>query len=248
MKNYAKTAKKIRRQVLDMVYKAQSSHIGSNFSCVDILTVLYENKKKEDEIIISKGWVAATVYALLAHKKIIPETDIATYCQDNSKYIGLLEPTVTGVKCAGGSMGYGLPFSVGFALARKIKGERGKVYCLLSDGELAIGTTWESLLIARQHKLDNLVVIVDDNGLQAMGSTEKILNTHIPFKHETVDGHDFNELEKVLSTDWFRGSDVPHIVNAITVKGKGVSFMENNNLYHYKMLTKEEYEQAKKEL
>lgn len=253
--NYEKIAKEIRLQVLDMVFKAQSSHIGSNFSCIDILTVLYENKKEEDEIIVSKGWVAASVYALLAHTGVIPAEDLNTYCGPDSRYIGLLEPTVEGVKVAGGSMGYGLPFGVGFAISKKIKGEKGRVYVLMSDGEQAIGTTWESALIAAQHKLDNLIVIVDNNGFQAMGKTEEVIDlgnlldkwNSFNWEGWEINGHDFDSLENAL-INRVKVMEAPSVVIANTVKGKGVSFMENNNLYHYKNLSQEEHDMAKKEL
>lgn len=253
MPNYSDIANEIRLTVLEMLYKAQTSHIGSNFSCVDILTVLYENKKEEDEIIISKGWVAATVYALLARKGIIPASDLERYCQPDSSYIGLLEPTVTGVKCAGGSMGYGLPFGVGFALSKKIKKEAGKVYVLMSDGEQAIGTTWESALIAAHHKLDNLVVIVDNNGFQAMGANEEVLKIQpltdkwlsLGWSVWNIDGHDYKQIENYTKLSL---QILPICIIAETIKGKGVSFMENNNNYHYLNLSQADYENAKKEL
>jgi transketolase len=253
MTDYAKIAKEIRLTVLEMLYKAQTSHIGSNFSCVDILTVLYENKKEEDEIIISKGWVAATVYALLARRGTIPRESLETYCQPDSPYIGLLEPTVKGVKCAGGSMGYGLPFGVGFSLAKRIKGEKGKVYVLMSDGEQAIGTTYESALIASHHHLDNLVVIVDNNGFQAMGKVADVLGI-VPLQEKwltfgwdsrIIDGHHYGQIETAV---YQLGHKNPHCIIANTIKGKGVSFMENENKWHYLNIDKESYERAKAEL
>ena len=188
--NYKQKALEIRKTVLRLIHQAQTSHIGSNFSCIDILTVLYnianidkDLKEDRDRIVISKGWVAATIYALLAEKGIIPKEDLETYCKDGSKYIGLVEPYVRGIEAAGGSMGFGLPFAVGFALAKKLKNEKGKAFVLMSDGEMQIGTTWESALIASQHKLDNLFVIVDANELQAMGKVEGILNIE-PLKNK----------------------------------------------------------------
>jgi len=260
--NYKKISNEVRKKVLEMIYKAQTSHIGSNFSCIDILTVIFEKanldrnlKEDRDRIVVSKGWVAAAMYVFLARKGIIPEKDLDTYCQEGSRYIGLAEPNVRGVEAAGGSMGFGLPFGVGFALAKKIKKEAGRVFVVMSDGEMDCGTTWESALIAAHNKLDNLLVIIDANGLQAMGRTEEVLNIEpLRNKWETfgweareIDGHNFEQIEKALSVP-IAQSEKPLVVIARTIKGKGVSFMENNNLYHYKAPSEQEYQKALEEL
>ncbi len=260
--NYKKMALETRKTVLRLIYQAQTSHIGSNFSCIDILTVLYNIanvdkylKEDRDRIVVSKGWVAAAIYALLAEKGIIPKEDLETYCKEGSKYIGLVEPYVRGIEAAGGSMGFGLPFGAGFALAKKIKKEKGKVFVLMGDGEMDIGTTWESALIAAHHNLDNLLVVVDFNGLQAMGKVKEILNVE-PLKDKwtafgwevlEIDGHNFKEIEKALitpSTD----EGKPIVIIAKTIKGKGWKRAENNNLFHYKAPSREEYEEALDEL
>lgn len=249
--DYKTLAKEARLRVLDLVYKAQSSHIGSNFSCIDILTVLFEKMDLEkDKFICSKGWVAASVYHFLEKKGVITEEELLSFNQGGSKFIGLIEPMKRfGLEFAGGSMGYGLPAAVGYALSKKLKGEEGTVYVLLSDGELQIGTTWEALLLIKQHRLGNIIVIVDDNGLQAMGNIEDILSVNPPMPYVAIDGHNYNELERFVNPDWFgRDIDAPHIVCAVTTKGKGVSFMENNNLYHYKQLSEKEYLDAKEEI
>jgi transketolase len=172
-----------------------------------------------------------------------------------SKFIGLAEPIIPEIPAAGGSMGFGLPFGVGFALAKKIKKEEGKIYVLMSDGEMDCGTTWESSLIGAHHKLDNLVVIIDSNELQAMGKVKEILNVE-PLKDKwkafgwevrEIDGHNFEEIEKALTSPPLQ-KEKPIIIIARTIKGKGVSFMEGNNLYHYKALSDEEYQKALKEL
>lgn len=271
--DYSKKANEIRKTVLKMVYKAQSSHIGSNFSAIDILTVLYDKMKPEDEFICSKGWIAATVYAFLADKGEITQEQLDSYCVDGSKFIGLLEPNVTpSVKCAGGSMGYGLPFGVGMALAKKIKGEKGTVYVLMSDGEQAIGTTWESALIAAKHGLDNLVVLVDKNGLQAMGKTEDILPNVFPtwapndkrrgWNWRGGSGHDFemintllnlpDELKEIHDQTELKGAKGSHLQPTVlvfdTIKGKGVKEFEGNNDWHYRNIPEDVYLQALKEL
>ena len=258
--NYKEIAREVRKTVLRLIYQAQTSHVGSNFSCIDILTVLYgianidkDLKEDRDRIVVSKGWVAAAMYTFLARKGIIPKEDLETYCKDGSKYIGLAEPNVRGVEAAGGSMGFGLPFGVGFALAEKIKKEKGKVFVLMGDGEMQIGTTWESALIAAHHKLDNLVVIIDFNGLQAMGKVKDILNVEalkekwqaFGWDAREIDGHNFEEIEKSITAP---EEGKPRVVIARTIKGKGVSFMEGNNIWHYKAPSDEEYQKALKEL
>lgn len=247
--NYPEIAKESRLKVLDLVYKAQTSHIGSLFSCADIFAVLFEKiDLDKDKFVLSAGWKAAMLYYHLWRKGRITLEELDSYCQPGSKWIGLAEPIHKDIQIAGGSMGYGLPGAVGLALAKKLKGEEGKVYCLMSDGEVAIGTTWESLLIIKQHDLRNLVIIVDNNGFQAMGRVAEVLDSSMPCKYTWVDGHDFEELDRVLDKRWFVGSQVPHVVVAHTTKGKGVNFMENNNLYHYKQLSQDEYERACEEL
>ena len=248
---YSKIAKESRIKCLELVFKAQTSHIGSLFSCADILAVLFEKiDLNKDRFILSAGWKACMLYFHLWRKGRITEEELNSYCQEGSKFIGLVEPMNRwGLRFAGGSMGYGLPAAVGFALSKKLKGEEGKVYVLMSDGEMQCGTTWESALIAAHHKLDNLVVIVDDNKFQAMGKTEEILNSEFPYVgwvRSSVDGHNYIDLETILSGPTAKGK--PGLIIAHTIKGKGVSFMENDNLYHYKNLDEEEYNLALKEL
>lgn len=244
MADYSTIAKEARKKVLQMIYEAQTSHIGSNYSAIDIMAVLFSRADMEkDEVILSAGWKAAAWYYFLWKKGVITEDELNSFCQEGSPFIGLVEPMNRwGLRFAGGSMGYGLPFGVGVALAKKLKGEEGKVYVLMSDGELQCGTTWESVLIANKNKLRNLVVIVDDNGFQAMGETKEILPVYFPkIPQKNVNGHDYYEIEKALD-------DNEAIIIAHTTKGKGVSFMENNNLYHYKQLSQEEYDKAYTEL
>jgi transketolase len=261
IKQYKEIAKTARIKVLDMIWKAQTSHIGSNFSAIDILSVLYniaeidkDLKEDRDRIVVSKGWIAASVYYFLGEKSIIDKKDLESFCKDGSKYVGLVEPNVRGVEAAGGSMGFGLPFGVGFSIAKKIKKEKGRVFVLMSDGEMAIGTTWESALIASHHKLDNLTVIVDANGFQAMGKVKDVLNIE-PLKNKweafgwevlEIDGHNFEQIEKAIINPVLEGK--PKIIIARTIKGKGWKRAENNNIFHYKAPSKEEYEEAINEL
>lgn len=251
METYKQKSNRARLKVLELIYKAQSSHIGSNFSIIDIFTVLFDKiDLNKDKVILSAGWKACAFYFFLAEKGLITQEELDTYCLEGSRLIGLTEPGVPGVHFAGGSMQMGLPASVGFALSKKMKGEDGKVYCIMSDGELNGGTTWEAVSVASHYRLDNLVVFVDMNGFQAMGRTEDILEVGFPkrnFSLHSIDGHDHSMIERALYAS-SKNFSSPLCFLAETVKGKGVPFMEHNNLYHYKNLSEEEYLQAKKEL
>ena len=267
MVDYKEIATAARIKVLEMIHKAGTSHIGSNFSVVDIASVLYEKADlNKDKIIWSKGWAAATAYYFLSQKGIIPKEDLDTFCDGKSPYIGLLEPTIPGIECAGGSMGYGLPFGVGIALSKKMKKEEGNVYVIMSDGEQAIGTTWESALLASHHELDNLTILVDYNGFQAMGKTNEVLNieplvhkwTSFGWKVREINGHNFYEIEKALFSEgtifeWaaygeYHNRSVPRIIICHTTKGKGVIFMENLLDWHYKNVDESDYKRALTEL
>lgn len=263
MSNYHEVATESRLKCLDLVYKAQTSHIGSLMGAADIFAVLFSKiDLDKDKFILSAGWKACLLYFHLWKLGRITLEELDSYCMEGSKFIGLAEPIHPDIPFAGGSMGYGLPAAVGFALAKKLKGEEGTVYCLMSDGELQIGTTWESLLIAAQQKLDNLVVIVDGNGLQAMGELVLDVSAHslthfgqLGWQYVYCDGHDYEKLAKYITSgstvglSWnVKKPGCPYLVYANTTKGKGVSFMENNNLYHYKALSEEEYERATGEL
>lgn len=256
MPDYKIIAANARKKVLEMIFAAQSSHVGSNLSAIDILAVLFEKMDvKKDKFVASKGWVAASVYYFLAKKEVIPEEHLERYCQPNEEeYIGLVEPRGKfGLEFAGGSMGFGLPAGVGFALAKKMDKDDGKIYVLMSDGEIQTGTTWESALIAKQHKLGNLAVWVDNNRLQAMGKTEEILNIEpldekfkaLGWAVQRIDGHDHDAIETATKN---LASDKPNIIICDTIKGKGVSFMENNNLWHYANIKEDDYKKALKEL
>ena len=252
--DYKKIATEARKTVLRLIFKAQTSHIASNFSVIDLLTVLFGTTDLDrDKIILSKGWAAASLYYFLWRKGRITEEELNSYCQPGSKFIGLAEPIIPEIPAAGGSMGYGLPFGVGFALAKKIKKEKGRVFVVMSDGELQIGTTWESLLIAKQHNLSQLVVLVDNNSWQAMGRTKDILNVEpieerirsFGWEVRRIDGHNYERIEHALQIE---SENAPLLIVCDTIKGKGAKKFEDNNLYHYKELSKEEYEEALKEL
>lgn len=247
---FKEQAKAARRKVLEMVHRAGTSHIASNFSVIDIATVLYDVAGKNDLIIWSKGWVAATIYYFLSLKGEIPAEDLEKF--PNEPYFGLAEPAVNGVHVAGGSMGHGLPVAVGMALGKKLAGEPGRVFCIMSDGEMNEGTTWESAAVAAHHKLDNLVVLIDANGWQAMGKTKDVLNFDPIPKHwrgfgwfaVSCNGHD----HKIINHHLSRAPEAPFVIVCKTIKGKGVSFMEDHLLYHYKHVSDEAYKNALEQL
>ena len=260
MEDYKKLASECRKVVLKMVHLAGTSHIGSNFSCIDVLVVLFSKlnidknlKENRDRFILSKGWAAASLYYFLAEKGIIPKEDLETYCIGDSKYIGLAEPGIRGVEVAGGAMGHGTPMALGMALGAKLAGESWKTYVLMSDGELDCGTTWESAALAAHHKLSNLTLIIDVNGFQAMGKKNEVLNMHPlvdkfrSFNWEVIeiDGHDYQQIEWALETP---RKDKPVVIIANTIKGKGVSFFEGKLEWHYKNVNDEDYSKALKEL
>ena len=252
--NYEEIVKDSRKKVLELVWKAQTSHIGSLFSCADIMAVLFEKMDLEkDKFVLSAGWKACMLYYHLWRKGRITEEELNSYCQEGSRFIGLAEPIHKDIPFAGGSMCMGLAAGVGFALAKKLKGEEGKVYVLESDGGMQGGITWEAIAIASQHNLDNLVLLVDDNEFQAMGKTNDILDQrNLPerirafgwFDVQVVDGHDYESIETAIIFQ----ADRPLCIIFDTIKGKGVSFMERNNLYHYKAPSEEEYKKALQEL
>jgi transketolase len=248
--DYQKIAKEVRRKALGMIHKAQTSHIASNFSVTDLAVVLYENLKSADRVVWSKGWAAATTYILLARKGIIPESDLDIF--PKKPYVNLVEYGVKGVETTGGSMGHGLPVALGIALGQKKAETPGMVYCIMSDGELNEGTTWESIMIAAHHNLDNLTVLIDRNTWQAMGRTEDIIKLE-PIEDKwkvwgwqalRVGGHDYQALEKAI----LKKNTAPKVIICDTVKGKGVSFMEDSLVFHYKYVDDEIYKKAMEEL
>ena len=249
MDEYRKIANDSRKKVLELVYKAGTSHIGSLMGAADIFAVLFEKiDLNKDKFILSCGWKAAMLYYHLLRKGKITLKELNSYCQPGSKFIGLAEPIIPDIKFAGVSMGYGFPAAVGFALSKKLKGEGGKVYCYMSDGELNCGTTWQASLLAAHHRLDNLVVFVEANAFQAMGRTEDILFAGFPTKNwsaHAIDGHDYNMIERAIHAVQ-KGVGQPLVFITKTIKGKGVSFMEGENKWHYLHLEKEDYQKALK--
>jgi transketolase len=261
-----KMAKKLRRHVITMIATAGSGHPGGSLSAADIITALYfkvlrynpENPRwsDRDRFILSKGHAAPILYAALAETGYFPVAELATLRKLGSRLQGHADSKFTpGVEMSAGSLGMGLSFAIGVALAARLDSKAYRTYVLLSDGECEEGQTWEAALSAAHFKLDKLTAIVDYNGIQLSGWTRDIMNLE-PFTRKwrafgwhaiDIDGHD---LDQILSACQEAGKikGKPTVIVARTIKGKGVSFMENNVAFHGKAPTWEEAERALKEL
>jgi transketolase len=265
-KRYQKIATLIRKRILTMHAQSCSSHVASSLSVVDILVALYFNilkisvknyrDKGRDRLILSKGHAASALYATLAMRGFFPEQNLADYCIDGGKLPAHSTMfCAPGVEVSTGSLGHGLSMGIGMAMAAKYDKTNYRTFVILSDGECNEGSVWEAALFAGHHKLDNLIAVVDYNKLQALGRNEDILRLE-PFSDkwrsfgwqtQEVDGHNFRELIGSLSRVPFK-KNKPSIIIAHTIKGKGVSFMENKLLWHYKSPDERELELALKEL
>lgn len=263
---YTEISKEIRKEILKMVYEAKAPHIGSSFSIVEILVALYfkylkvspdkPKDKGRDRFILSKGHGCPALYAVLARRGFL-NSDILKGFGCNG---GRLEehPTrdvIKGIEVTTGSLGHGLSLGVGMALAAKYDKKVCRVFVLLSDGETESGFIWEAALFASQHKLDNLVAVIDYNKMQALGRVKEILDLEpygdkwrsFGWEVKEIDGHDFAQIFSAFESIPFKKKR-PSVIIAHTVKGKGVSFMEDKLLWHYKSPDKEEYKKALKEL
>ena len=256
----------IRRGVLDLAYTGQTVHIACAFSIAEIISVLYSevlrfpNNDPEapgrDYFILSKGHGVMAQYICLADRGWISKADLDTYFKDGSNLPGLSESRIPGCEVSSGSLGHGLPIAAGLALASKLSNTDQKTFVLVGDGEMNEGTNWEALLFANHKALDNLIVIVDQNGFQAMGATSEVLDMgnlqekfhSFGFDVETVDGHDIAAVSKTLTAAISLENGKPKAIIAKTKKGAGVSFMEMNNLWHYTRLDDATYASALAEI
>lgn len=259
-------AKRIRIHALRMTSRGGSSHIGAALSIADILAVLYTGvlhvdpknpaKSDRDRFILSKGHAGAAVYAVLAETGFFPIEKLKTHCQDGSDLCGHVSHIgIPGVELSTGSLGHGLSVGVGMALGAKMDNRTHRVVVLLSDGECDEGSNWEAILFAAHHGLDNLIAIIDYNKIQSLDFVSKTLALE-PFSEKwqsfgwtvrEVDGHDYQDLQNALTNFPFKAGK-PSVIIAHTTKGKGVSFMENTVLWHYRCPRGEEFESALKEL
>lgn len=254
-------SKRIRCSVVEMCYISGASHVGTSLSCVDILTALFFYKMKlltdnDDIFVLSKGHASAAYYATLAHRGYFPVEDLQKHGSNGSKFYTMsVHQSFTPIYGSTGTLGHGLPIAVGIALGEKLKGMDKTVFSLLGDGECQEGSIWEAASIASHLKLNNLTVIVDQNGWQAVDKVNVTQSMDMLSKRwesfgwlvVEVDGHNIEELKKVFDSFVYKG-EKPVCIIAKTIKGKGVSFMEDNNLWHYRNPSKEQYIQAVKEI
>lgn len=255
-------ANQIRIKTLEMIYHSKASHIASCLSCADILAALYggclncnpifPHDPHRDRLIISKGHAAAAVYAALALKGFFPLSLLSSYGEKDTFLLGHVSHHVPGIEYSSGSLGHGVSIGCGIALGLRSKGVGARTAILASDGELNEGSFWEGVMFAAHHQLNNLCVIIDNNGMQSLGSCDGILKMSglkekfeaFGFEAIDVDGHDIEAVYQSVICK----NHKPKAIIATTVKGKGVSFMENNLLWHYKNPSYEQMLQAKSEL
>lgn len=253
----------LRRRMLRLIHEAGAGHTGGGLSCIDILSVLYNRvlritpetvaAPERDRYVQSKGHCVEALYAVMADRGYFPDTDLATVCHYRSPYVGHPTRKIRGMEMNTGALGHGLPICVGMALAARLDAAAYRVFTLLGDGELAEGSNWEAAMAAAHYKLDNLVAILDHNTLQITGHTREVMSNE-PLEEKwrafgwlvrVVDGHDYVALTAALGTPH---PGKPLLVLANTVKGKGVSFMENVGKWHHGVPSDAELAQALAEL
>ena len=255
---------RLRKKTLEAIYEAGAGHTGGSLSCLDILNVLYNRilnvspekfpDPNRDRYVQSKGHSVEALYAVLADRGFFPEAELKTICHYQSHFVGHPTRHIPGIEMNTGALGHGLPISVGMAIAGKMDAAPYRVFTLLGDGELAEGSNWEAAMSAAHYKLDNLTAIIDHNTLQISGRTRDVMsNEPIDEKFRAfgwavkiVNGHNFAELTDALSKPAEIGK--PTCVIANTVKGKGVSFMEDVAKWHHGVPSEAELKQALGEL
>jgi transketolase len=258
--------RELRKNVLRMSFAGSTVHVPCAFSLIEILAVLYRSHVRlgdgtprangRDYVVLSKGHGVMAQYACFRELGWLTDHDLETYFGDGTPLKGLSDAHVPGLEVTAGSLGHGLSVGVGLAMAAKRRGTDQRVFAIVGDGEINEGTIWEGLLFASHFELSNLTVIVDANGFQAMGTTEEVMGLgSIRAKLEAfglptreVDGHDEAALDVALTELAQLDSAKPRALVAHTIKGKGVSFMERQNVWHYTRLTREVYARAVAEL
>lgn len=263
-----KLCKENRQNVVSMVYNVQSGHIGGSLSSCEIMTVLFhkcmkhsvkgkssKNYQQRDRFVLSKGHVSPVYYSVLSQIGFIPKSELKTFRKLGTRLQGHPSLWCPGVEVASGSLGQGLSMACGIAMSLKMDNNPARVYVLLGDGEMQEGNVWEALMQASHRKLNNLTAIIDRNRLQIDGNTECVMSLdNLPEKLRAfnwnvieIDGHNLQEIYYAIESSKLV-EDKPTVIVANTIKGKGVSFMENNAGWHGKAPNKEDYEKAMLEL
>ena len=264
-KNLELKSVEYRKKILEIIFNGGAGHTAGSLSCIDILNVLYNkilainpsnfNSYERNHYIQSKGHSVEALYTVLCDRNFFSKEDLFSLNQFKSHFIGHPTKKVSGIEHNTGALGHGLSVAVGMAIGLKLDNKKFKVFTLLGDGELSEGSVWEGLLSANKYNLDNLVVIVDRNKLQITGKTEDInpieslkdkFNS-FGLSTKEVDGNSVHQLNEVLSNTPFEKNKV-NVVIANTVKGKGISFMENEIVWHHKVPSEEQYKLAQNEL
>ena len=257
--------KETRKDIIEMIYASGSGHPGGSLSCVELLVSLYHNimnlnldetGKRIDKFVLSKGHAAPAYYSVLAQKGYIEKKELLSLRKIDGILEGHPSIKINGVDVSSGSLGQGLSIANGMALAKKIDNKEGYVYCLMGDGEIEEGQIWEAAMTAAQYSLNNLIAFVDYNGLQIDGKLSEV-TTPEPIKEKfeafgfnvyEIPGHDVEIIINMVNYIKNNPNGKPNLVVLKTVKGKGISFMENDFSYHGKKITEEEYLKAKEEL
>jgi len=255
-------AKEFRKEILTIIYNAQSGHPGGSLSEIDMLVALYFYKLRvdaknpkwntRDRFVLSKGHASPGIYVVLADKGFFPKSELDGFRKINRMLQGHPELSTPGIDFAGGSLGQGICFAHGIALACRLDKKDCKVYCMIGDGESQEGAVWEASMAAAFHKLDNLIVILDKNQVQETGRTKDIMNLgNVALKWKAfgwnvieINGHDMSQIVKALDKASKMKNKKPTIIISNTIKGKGVSFMELNHKFHGKAPNEEEYKKA----
>ncbi|KGF81361.1 transketolase [Massilia sp. JS1662] len=253
----------MRKTVLEMAFHGSTVHIGCAFSIIELLSVLYRNHlhypegnpdaEDRDYLVLSKGHGVMAQYACMVELGWLEhEKHVKGYFKNGSDLKGLSDSRVKGLEVTSGSLGHGFSVAVGIALGLKKKNSSRKVYVIVGDGEINEGPIWEGMLFAAHHKLDNLMLIVDKNGFQAMGKTDDVMTLgdlgaklrSFDFSTVEIDGHSESAVDAAVRSLWADGTSLPKAIVANTVKGKGVPFMEHDNRWHYTRLNQETFERA----
>lgn len=255
-------AKVLRKTVLDMAYAGATVHIGCAFSIIELLAVLYRSHLRypdndpiaaeRDYLVLSKGHGVMAQYACMRELGWLKDEAFTGYFADGSDLKGLSDSRIPGLEVTSGSLGHGFSVGVGMAMGAKLRGTDQKTYALVGDGEINEGPIWEGALFAAHHALKNFMVIVDENGFQAMGRTQEVLDLgslqvkfeSFGFETISIDGHNEQAIDSAIRQLWASKLTAPKALLAKTVKGKGVPFMEHNNIWHYTRLDQETHAQA----